>query len=337
MFSCLPSVIAEIGINHNGSADLAKKMIAAAKESGAAACKFQLIDAEDLYSPTSIAAPYVDNGLGINGTLKDLFNKVAVSDETFTELKRYADNAGIQVFASVFSEKKLPLLKKLEINAVKIASSEINNIPFLQAVEKSGLTSVISTGAGELKEISKAVSILGKKNKLKAILYCVSLYPPEPADINLGNINILRKKFSPIFTGFSDHFEGTALSIAACALGACIIERHFTIDKNLPGPDQKLSLNPSELSGLIADLKAVFIAGRPVDSWFLSGREKKAAATFRRGAYYMKNLSAGDIIKPEHIIMQRPENATGYQTAAFIGKTIRRNVKSGDPIVKSDF
>lgn len=246
---CEPYIIAEIGANHNGDMDLAKKMIDSAVECGCDAVKFQS------WTPDSLIAKeeydrnqsYDDSPKKHFGSLKEMVEKYYLRDEQHFELKEYCESKGVDFCSSPFSNKEVDLLVSLGVPFLKIASMDINNIPFLKYAAKTMKPIVVSTGMSTLSEIEIAVKTIQEEgNSNIVLLHCISIYPPKDKDIHLRNITMLQQAFN-LPVGFSDHSFGASIPLASVALGACIIEKHYTLDKDLPGWDHEISANPDEM------------------------------------------------------------------------------------------
>ena len=243
-----PYVIAEIGANHNGDMDLAKTMIDSAKKSGAHAVKFQSWTPESLISKGEYASnqSYDDSPKKHFGSLHEMVSKYYLRQDQHIELKKYCDQIEIDFCSTPFSIAESDLLQELNVPFFKIASMDINNLPLLQHVAKFGKPVILSTGMSTLGEIEQAVRVVKEAgNENVVLLHCIAVYPPEVSDIHLKNIPMLQEAFNcPV--GFSDHSIGFSIPLASVALGACIIEKHFTTDKDLEGWDHEISADPYE-------------------------------------------------------------------------------------------
>ena len=256
---CNPYIIAEIGANHNGDMDLAKKMIDSAIMCGCDAVKFQSWDNKSLISKTGYKqnTVFTDSKKKHFGSLEQMVDKYYLRKEQHFELKNYCIAKGIDFCSTPFSKEEVDLLNELEVEFFKVASMDINNYPLLRYLAKFDKPILLSTGMANLGEIEKAVKIIEKEGNSKIIiLHCVAVYPPEDKDLNLKNISMLQKTFGyPV--GFSDHTIGFAAPLASVALGACIIEKHFTTDKDLPGWDHEISANPEEMKIIVENSKMI--------------------------------------------------------------------------------
>lgn len=305
----VPYIIAEIGANHNGDMDLAKKMIISAKECGADAVKFQS------WTPSSIVSKVEydrnqkyddgDGGKKHFGSLHEMVNKYYLREEQHFELKYFCDETGITFSSTPFTKYEVDLLEKCDVPFYKIASMDINNYNLLEQVAEKQRPVILSTGMSSIGEIDKAVSLLYKNNvKEISLLHCISIYPPLYEDINLNNIQMLRQTFGlPI--GFSDHTIGTSIPLASIALGACIIEKHFTIDKNLPGWDHLISADPIEMK-IIREEGDNIVKSLGSFCRVVSLAEVEKKLKFRRSIVYSKNLANGHIISKEDLTTKRP-------------------------------
>ena len=256
---CNPYIIAEIGANHNGDMDLAKKMIDSAIMCGCDAVKFQSWDNRSLISKTGYKqnTVFTDSKKKHFGSLEQMVDKYYLRKEQHFELKNYCISKGIDFCSTPFSKEEVDLLNELDVEFFKVASMDINNYPLLRYLAKFDKPILLSTGMANLGEIEKAVKIIEEEGNSKIIiLHCVAIYPPEDKDLNLKNISMLQKTFGyPV--GFSDHTIGFAAPLASVALGACIIEKHFTTDKDLPGWDHEISANPEEMKIIVENSKMI--------------------------------------------------------------------------------
>ena len=265
---CEPYIIAEIGANHNGDMKLAKKMILSAKESGADCVKFQSwtsksLIAKEEYNRNQV---YNDSKKKHFGSLKEMVTKYALTEDQHKELKIFCDNHKITFASSPFSSKEAKLLNDLDVPFFKIASMDINYIDFIKEVAGYQKPIILSTGMATLSEIDKAVKACYEVGNNQVIpLHCISIYPPAYKDIHLNNITMLQKAFGlPI--GFSDHTIGTSIPLASTALGACLIEKHFTLDKELPGWDHLISADPDEMKTICEESKKYYKISRKLYS-----------------------------------------------------------------------
>ncbi len=304
-----PYIIAEIGANHNGDIDLAKKIIDSAKECGADAVKFQSWTPKSLISKEEYDRNQTyddgDGGKKHFGSLKEMVEKYYLTTEQHKELKNYCKSINIDFCSTPFAPEEANLLEKLDVPFFKIASMDINNLGLLKHVAKFQKPIVLSTGMSTVAEIETAVkTIENEGNNQIVILHCISVYPPKYEDIHLRNITMLQQTFNyPV--GFSDHSIGTAIPLASVALGACIIEKHFTLDKDMPGWDHAISADPSELKEIVKESKNI---AKALGNFHrtVSKEEKEKRKKFRRSIVCKTNLKKGTVLSLENLTFKRP-------------------------------
>jgi N-acetylneuraminate synthase/N,N'-diacetyllegionaminate synthase len=247
--------IAEAGVNHNGDPTLAHRLIEVAASAGADAVKFQTFRTEALVSRHAPKAPYQVETTGAAESQLEMLRKLELSRETFGSLAEACRKRGILFLSSPFDLASADDLESLGVAAFKTGSGELTNLPLLEHLAAKRKPIIVSTGMATLEEVATAVSAVGGRAPL-ALLHCVSAYPAPPEETNLRAMDTLRARFDcPV--GFSDHTPGLTVSVAAVALGATIIEKHFTVDRSLPGPDHRASLDPAELTALVAAVREV--------------------------------------------------------------------------------
>lgn len=326
-------VIAEAGINHNGSYNLAKKLIIAAKKAGADAVKFQAFKTEEFIIKVAKKAAHVQG----KKSFFELVQSWELKDADYVRLARFAKQQEILLFASVFGEKSLKLLERIHVPLYKIASMDLNNYPLLKAVAKTGKTVVLSTGMGSLAEIKEAVKILESGRGEIGILHCVALYPPEAEEFHLEKIGILRKSFPRHAVGFSDHSLDILIPVAAVSLGARIIEKHFTLDKKMAGPDQQSSSDPKEFRKMVEQIRYLEKAISPTAKFVAVPREQKMKAAFRRSAVLERVVPRGTVLTEKLVGWKRP--GTGIPPSEFrrvLGKRVKRDLARNTIIKYSD-
>ena len=332
-----PFIIAEIGMNHNGDMELAKKMIDAAVEAGADCAKFQSWTKSSLFSK----AIYQNNR-----TLEkdiDVYS-FGFSDTlgTYRTLKAYCDEKGIIFATSVFNEAEADFfVDELKMDFIKIAYMDVNNLPFLEYLAKKGKPLVLSTGLSTLPEIAEAVETITKHTTNLILLHCLSVYPDaqqglgagsggEPdAGINLNNIEMLQAAFGfPV--GFSDNAPGTYIPLAAVAKGACVIEKHFTVDKNMSGWDHAISADAQDLKTIVEGSQKIN-AALGTSQRVLSSKEKNMRTVFRRSIVFAYDLPAGHIVQRKDLDFKRP--GTGIepkQWSFLVGRSLKRAMKEDE-------
>jgi N-acetylneuraminate synthase len=320
-------VIAEAGVNHNGDFALAKQLVDTAKESGADAVKFQTYIAEKVIAPDAPKAEYQAAATDPTESQLEMVKKLQLSFDQFAQLKSHCDDRGILFLSTPFDNDSADFLDLLGMGAFKIPSGEITNIPFLRYLAGKGKPLILSTGMSTLEEVSEALeAIVDEKNEQVILLHCVSSYPTPAAEVNLRAMKTMAKTFD-LPVGFSDHTNGINIALAAVALGACIIEKHFTLDKNLPGPDHQASLEPAELAALVSGI-------HEVESALGDGRkepapcERDVATVARRSLVAKRTISAGSIVSADSIAILRP--GTGLPPA-MINRVVGRQAKTDIP------
>ena len=328
----LPYIIAEIGINHEGSISKAIKLIYSAKKAGADAVKFQLFEPKTLAAENTIKTKNQNKKIK-KETLFQMWERVRLNQNQVLKLKQVSDKIKIDFFCSVFDHKSLEIINKLKIKSIKIASSDITDLPLLEKVSKTKKKVFLSTGMASKKEILAAKNILS--NNQLTILHCVSLYPCPYKKANLNRMIKLKKIFKTR-VGYSDHCEGTDASIAAITQGAEVIEKHFTYNKNAKGSDHEISADYSDLKKIVDFSKnhqKIFGNGKIEPSI----NEKKMRKYFRKSIYYNKNLKKNHKIVKSDLLVRRP--AAEYQTKSFgkiLNKILKKNVLRNTPVKKND-
>jgi|TARA_B100001964_G_scaffold66467_1_gene75612 N-acetylneuraminate synthase len=324
-----PYIVAEINTSHFGNMEMAKEMIKKAREAGCDCVKFQSWSAETLYSKT-----YYDE----NPIAKRMFNKFAFSEVELAEAAEYSKKCGIAFSSTPYSRAEVDfLLEKCNVPYIKIASMDLNNYSFLDYIARSGAPIVLSTGMGELEEIHRAVEIIEKaENKNICLLHCISIYPSETSTIRLRNISGLRKEFPDYPIGFSDHSIGTGMASAALALGACMIEKHFTLDRTKIGMDNQMAIEPEEMALLVRNCHNVQIALGDTKRIVLSA-EIEQRKKMRRSIIATKDLKAGTKLTADDLDVKRP--GTGLspdKISELVGKTLLRDIEGDTLITEAD-
>jgi len=334
----IPYVIAEIGANHNGDMDLARKLIDSAKSCGCDAVKFQS------WSPDSLVAQeeydrnqqYDDSPKKHFGSLREMVEKYYLRPDQHVELKQYCDNAGITFFSTPFSIEEADFLEELKVPFYKIASMDINNLLLLKCIARKNNPIIMSTGMATLAEIENGVkTIESEGNHQIILLHCIAIYPPAYEDINLNNIPMLRRTFNyPV--GFSDHTVGISIPLASVALGSCVIEKHFTLDKEMPGWDHDISANPTEMKQIVEESRKIVKA---LGSYrrLLSQAEEDKKLKFRRSIVVTRDLRNGHILTLDDLTFKRP--GTGLhpdETKYVIGRKLKQDKKKDELIYWDD-
>lgn len=324
-------IIAEAGVNHNGSLELAKKLVDAAKEAGADAVKFQTFKTENLTTSSAELTAYQERNIGKKESQFELLKKLELSYEDFVKVKEYADQKGIIFSSTAHTEDALEFLSPL-MPFFKIGSGDLNNLPLLEKTAKKGKPIILATGMATIQEVREAVNTIREFNNEELILlHCVTNYPCPLEEVNLKAMLALKEEFNlPI--GYSDHSLGILVPVAAAALGAKVIEKHFTIDKNLPGPDHKLSLSPSELKEMVKGIRDIEVAlGTGIKT--LTESEKKIKEVIRKSIVAKEDISQGATITEDMLIVKRP--GTGIEPKhlkEIIGKKALKPIKKDELI-----
>lgn len=300
-------IIAEAGVNHNGDIRLAKALIDAATNAGADVVKFQTFAAEEIVSKAARKADYQARETGQQESQYEMLKRLELSHEDFVELKEYCQQAGIMFLSTPFDLDSIGFLDSLGMPFWKVPSGEITNLPYLVKIAKTGRDVVLSTGMSDMGEIRQAVSILynGGAGQI-SLLHCNTEYPTPMQDVNLNAMLTLNKEFI-LPVGYSDHTQGIEIPIAAVALGATIIEKHFTLDKSMAGPDHKASLEPAELKAMVAAVRNVEQAlGSGVKA--PSPSESKNMAIARKSIVAKRDIVKGELLSEDNLSVKRPGN-----------------------------
>lgn len=330
-------IVAEAGVNHNGSFKLAKKLIDEASRAKVDAIKFQTFNPDTLVVKGVNKADYqIKNECGIQESQHEMLSRLMLKREFHSTLKKYAESKNLIFISTPFSADDADFLKKIKIKVIKIGSTDTDNIPYLNHVAKFNLPIILSTGMSALPEIKEAVKTIGNAgNKNLIVLHCTTNYPTPHEQANLRAIASLAKNLKTI-VGFSDHTLGIEAPIAAVALGAKVIEKHFTLDRNMPGPDHKASLEPQELKTMVEAIRNIEKALGSGDK-VLFPSEKKIAKVTRKSLVVAYDISAGKKIIGADIVIKRP--GTGIRPKFLnkvIGKTAKKNIKKDDLIQWQD-
>lgn len=305
-------IIAEAGVNHNGSIEMALELIDVAAHAGADAVKFQTFKAEQLARPGANKADYQHQSGGEGEDQLAMLKRLELQESTYPKLIERCNSLGIEFLSTPFDHDSATFLTALGMKKIKIPSGEITNLPFLQYLADLRLPIILSTGMATLEEVSEAVETI-KSSWLKfdirsedylTLLHCTSNYPAQPQDVNLRAMATMRDKFN-LSVGYSDHTLGITISVAAVALGAMVIEKHFTLDCSLEGPDHRASLNPSELTNMVCQIRSVELALGNGDK-IPSKNELPVRDVARRSVTLIKAVRSGEKITVEMLSLMRP-------------------------------
>lgn len=327
-------IIAEAGVNHNGSINRAKKLIDVAKDSGADIVKFQTFKAKSLVSKKAEKAEYQKINTNRDESHYEMLKKLELSHDSHLELIEYCKKKKIKFLSSPFDNKSIEYLKKLDLGLFKIPSGEITNFPYLRSIGSIGKPVIMSTGMATIKEIASAMEVLlkaGLEKKKLTILHCNTDYPTFMKDVNLKAMLNIKNELN-VEVGYSDHTLGIEIPIAAVALGAKVIEKHFTLDRKLPGPDHSASLEPSELKSMISSIRNIEIAmgnGQKEPS----PSEMKNILIARKSIFAKKFIKKGDEFSEQNLTTKRP--GTGISPMKwndYLGKTSTRNYEMDEMI-----
>jgi N-acetylneuraminate synthase/N,N'-diacetyllegionaminate synthase len=333
-------IIAEAGVNHNGDINLAKKLIDVAVAAGVDYVKFQTFKAETIVSPSAKKAAYQSKNIGDDDDSQfQMLKKLELSHEDHLLLMAYCDQKGIKFFSTAFDVEGVDYLDQLGLDMFKIPSGEMTNYPYLRAIAQKNKPIILSTGMGALGEIEEALAVLlefGAKREDITILHCNTEYPTPMEDVNLKAMNAIGQAFG-VQIGYSDHTLGIEVPTAAVALGAKVIEKHFTLDRNLPGPDHKASLEPNELKAMVQSIRNIELAISGSGKKELSKSESKNVAIARKSIHLRSNLDSGSIIEEKDIIALRPgDGISAMQWNNVIGKTLQTNKLAFDKLTWGD-
>lgn len=327
-------IIAEAGVNHNGSFERAIEMIDTAKECGVDYIKFQTFKADRITNKFASQAEYQKQNTGNDNTQFEMLRKLELSDEDFIRLSEYCSKVGVKFMSTPFDLDSIGFLAGLGMDYMKIPSGEITNLPYLRKISKCGIPVIMSTGMCDLGEIEDALNVLyegGLSKDQITLLHCNTEYPTPMKDVNLSAMFSLSSAFHTK-VGYSDHTKGIEVPIAAVAMGACVIEKHFTLDKKLPGPDHVASLDPKELKAMVDAIRNVETAiGSSIKK--VSDSERKNIAVARKSIVAARDIRKGEIYTEDNLAVKRP--GTGISPMSWdkvLGKQASRYFKEDELI-----
>lgn len=300
-------IIAEAGVNHNGSVKLAYQLAEQAKAAGADCVKFQTFVGKNVVSTYAEKAAYQKETTGGGTSQLDMIRQLEISFDEFTRLKAYCDKIGIAFVSTPFDLESIAFLDTLDMPFWKIPSGEITNLPYLLAIAKTKKPVVLSTGMSVISEIKAALDVLKVHGTPEVtLLHCNTEYPTPFEDVNLRAMETMQREFG-LSVGYSDHTQGIEIPIAAAAMGAAVIEKHFTLDRNMEGPDHKASLKPNELAAMVRSIRHIEAAlGR--DAKTVSSSERKNLVIVRKSIVAKREIRAGEILTEDNITTKRPGN-----------------------------
>jgi len=327
-------IIAEAGVNHNGEIARAFNLIDAAADTGVDIVKFQTFSAERLVTKTAVKAAYQENSSPEFASQYDMLKALEFGHDEFYKLKAKCISRDIEFLTTGFDISDLEFISKIDLARFKIPSGEITNLPYLRYIGKLGKPVILSTGMSTLPEISAALKILedaGTDRSRITVLHCNTEYPTPFEDVNLKAMLTIKYEFG-VEVGYSDHTLGIEVPIAAAALGATVIEKHFTLDRNLPGPDHKASLEPNELKSMVTSIRNI---EKALGDGFKapSKSELKNLSVVRKSIIAKKDISAGDIFSADNLTVKRPGTGiTPMNWDDYIGRVSTRSYSNDDLI-----
>jgi N-acetylneuraminate synthase/N,N'-diacetyllegionaminate synthase len=325
-------IIAEAGVNHNGSLKLAKKLIKIASKAGADAVKFQTFSADRLVIKNAPKAKYQKISTDINESQYEMLKKLELSKEDHQKLINYSKKFNIIFLSTPYDKESVDLLKELNVPLFKISSGSLTDLPLIKYIAKINLPMIVSTGMATIEEISETIQTIKKMNNKIILLHCTSNYPTRIIDVNLKAIQTLKLIFK-LPVGYSDHTQGIIAPIAATALGARVIEKHFTLSKNLPGPDHKASLDPNELKKMIDSIRETEkILGKGIKKPVKS--EMEIRRILRTSIVANIDIPKETVITERTLTIKRPGiGLTPKYMKKIIGKKAKKNIKK-DELIK---
>ena len=301
-------IIAEAGVNHNGSLDLAKQLVDKAVDAGVDYIKFQTFKAEKLVTKSARQAEYQQRNMGSQEDSQfQMLKKLELSPEDHRILIDYCNKVGIKFFSTAFDFDSMDYLHSINLGLWKIPSGEVTNYPYLKRIAKYNEKTILSTGMCEMEDVRAAVNALYKNGLSKenlVLLHCNTEYPTPFEDVNLRAMQTIKERFGTQ-VGYSDHTRGIEVPIAAVALGATVIEKHFTLDRNMPGPDHKASLEPDELKAMVSAIRNIEKALGSAEKK-ISDSERKNIAIARKSIVAATNIKKGEVLTEENITVKRP-------------------------------
>ena len=326
-----PLVVPEIGINHEGSFEKARRMVDAAAEMGAEIVKFQCHITEDEMIPTDMKPGGISDE-----RLWDIIKRCEFTDAEELRLKEYTESKGMIYLSTPFSRAAADRLEDMGVQAYKIGSGECNNFPLIEHIARFGKPMIVSTGMNDLQSVRKTVEIIRDCGTAFALLHCTSMYPTPYDKVRLGGISCLQEAFQETVIGLSDHSMGVWTCLGAVSLGACILEQHFTISRSWPGPDTGISIEPDELNDLIVGSAAIWQAGGGIKS--ILTEEKPIIDFAYASVVSIRNIKVGEEFSLENIWVKRP--GTGPLLADrfddILGKTAARDISSDKQLTPDD-
>jgi N,N'-diacetyllegionaminate synthase len=325
-------IIAEAGVNHNGNIEIAKKMIEKAKEAGADCIKFQTFISSNLVTKKAVKADYQIEQTKSDETQLDMLKKLELSFDEFKELNEYCKLKNIEFLSTAFDFESIDFLNNLGMKRWKIPSGDITNLPYLMMIAKFNKPIILSTGMSTMEDIRLALCAIRNYGKSDiTVLHCTTEYPTPYDDVNLKAMLTIKNEFN-VNVGYSDHTRGIEIPIAAVVMGATVIEKHFTLDKNMEGPDHKASIEPDELKAMVSAIRNIEAAMGDGEKK-PSKSEKKNIAIARKSIIAKTNIKKGEIFTEENITVKRPGNGVSpMKWFEVIGQTAARDFEEEELI-----
>jgi N,N'-diacetyllegionaminate synthase len=325
-------IIAEAGVNHNGSLDLAKRLVTVANEARATMVKFQTFDPHSLVTSKAGTAPYQQKGG--NSNQLDMLSTLQLSDEDFAAIYSHCLSLDIQFISTAFDLRSVDILNNLGQRTWKIPSGEITNVPLIEKIGALADEVILSTGMATIPEIEQAIEWIERAGCTRnhvTVMHCNTEYPTPYCDVNLRAMQTISTALG-VRVGYSDHTTGIEISVAAVALGAKVIEKHFTLDRTLPGPDHAASLEPSELVALVNAIRNTEKALGSAQKRVTASEERNRSA-IRKGIYASRSISQGERFSEQNLVTKRPEHAVSADLwYKVIGRNADRDYAADDPI-----
>lgn len=329
-------VIAEIGVNHNGSVEIAKRLIDDIAASGCDAVKFQLFKTEDIVTRRAEKAAYQIENTANNESQYDMLKRLELSEEAFFGLKQYCDERKVDFLATPFDKSSVDVLERLDVPAYKIGSGDLTNMPLLVRVARTGKPMIVSTGMADLEEVAEALSWIGGIGPVPVtLLHCTSSYPTAYGEVNMKAMQALSNHFN-CDVGYSDHTVGLEIPIMAVAMGAKVIEKHVTLDRSMAGPDHRASLETKDLSTLVSMIRHVESAFGCSEKRMCES-ERETAIAARKSIVSNRKLKKGEVIEEKDISIKRP--GTGLAPKRYdwlLGRVVAKDVDSDTPLQERD-
>lgn len=332
-----PFIIAEVGINHNGELDKALAMIAVAKSAGCDAVKFQTFKAAEFCGDPNQMFTYKSQGREVTESMLAMFSRYEFPPASWKAIKTRCEETGILFLSTPQNRSDLDLLLTLGLEAVKIGSDDFTNLPLIEDYAKEGLPLILSCGMADLSEVKRALAAAGHPERPVALLVCTSEYPTPPESANLRRLATLRAEFPGLVLGYSDHTQGATAAAAAVALGASLFEKHFTLDRDLPGPDHWFSENPASFAewvGAVRRAHAMLGTGCVEPT----AAETAIRALARRSVVALSDIAAGDPLNAANLGARRPGNGLPPERLKeILGRKARRALAKGELLKENDW